>query len=79
MSLSEVAEPMSILIGNPVPKAEAWNAIRCPLGDHVAELPTHDVSLIAAVRRHQATDGRRNKSERRCRRVRRRQPYLSFL
>jgi hypothetical protein len=48
---------MSILIGNPVPKAEAWNAIRCPLGDHVAELPTHDVSLIAAVRRHQATDG----------------------
>src|SRR5215468_4562913 len=39
MSLSLVAEPGSVLIGVPVPDADAWNAMSLQSGDHVAELP----------------------------------------
>src|SRR5678815_5788431 len=39
MSLSNVAAPGSCLIGNAVPDAEAWKAMRLLSGDQVAELP----------------------------------------
>ncbi len=39
MSLSEVAAPGSVLIGRPMPEAEAWNTTFLLSGDQFAELP----------------------------------------
>src|SRR5439155_10985802 len=39
ITLSVVGAPGSVLTGTPTPDAEAWNAMRLPSGDQVAELP----------------------------------------
>src|SRR5262249_14932630 len=39
MSLSVVAAPGSVLVGVPVPDADAWKAMFLQSGDQVAELP----------------------------------------
>jgi hypothetical protein len=39
MSLSVAAAPGSLRLGQPAPEAEAWNVIRLPSGDQLAELP----------------------------------------